>query len=195
MADSRLPPALVAYMRGISPLSEAFFRRFEEWLTRKEFGAREPFSRLGVVQETVGLLESGVVRAYYNSPQGGEYNKHLYFAPALIGDYTSIITGKPVVLPQQTLTPCVVWTFPFRKVAVLEGEFPELTHFRRAFAESMYLLKEQRELEIVTLSATQRYHHLLREVPDIEVLMPQYEIASYLGITASQLSRVRARPK
>jgi len=188
-----IPPALLLYLNQISPLSQAFLARIEGLFTRREWGPREPFSRLGVVQETLGLLESGIVRAYYPSPQGREYNKHLYFAPALIGDYTSIITGQPVVLPQQTLTPCVVWTFPFRQVAALEDEFPELNRFRRVFAETMYLLKERRELEIVTLSAAQRYRRLLREVPEVETLLPQYEIASYLGITASQLSRIRTR--
>jgi len=185
-----LPPSLPGSLNQISPLPDAFYRHLGSLATRQELAPREHFSRLGVVQRTVGFLESGVVRAYLPAPRG-DYNGHLYFAPTLIGDYASLITGRPVSMPQQTLVPCVVWEFPFDRVVALENEFPEVARFRRVFAETMYLLKEQRELEIVTLTATQRYEKLLREVPDLDHRLPQYEIAAFLGITAGQLSRIR----
>lgn len=188
------PPAVIReYLNGVSPLPEALLVRIEGLLTRKDYAARDHTSPLGVVQKTVGILESGVVRAYYPTPQGREYNGHLYFAPAFIGDYTSIITGQPVAMPQQALVPSVVWSFPFAVVAPWESEFPELNRFRRVFAESMYLLKERREVELVSFSAAERYRHLRRRVPGIDDLLPQYEIAAYLGITPSELSRIRNR--
>lgn len=185
-----LPASLPESLNRISPLPEAFFRRLEPLATRRELGAREHFSRLGVVQTTVGFLESGVMRAYLPTPRG-DYNGHLYFAPTLVGDYTSLITGEPVFMPQQTLVASVVWEFPFGAVVALEDEFPGLARFRRVFAESLYLLKEQRELEIATLDAAQRYRRLRATVADLDQRLPQYEIAAFLGITASQLSRIR----
>lgn len=185
------PSVIRAYLDHIAPLPEAVLASIEGQVTRRELAPRDHWSPLGVVQKTVGILESGVIRAYYPTPQGKEYNGHLYFAPAFVGDYTSIITGQPVGMPQQALVPCVVWAFPFQAIVALEERFPEISRFRRIFAESMYLLKEQRELEIVSLTAGQRYRQLKRRVPDIDELLPQYEIAAYLGITPSQLSRIR----
>lgn len=176
---------------AVLPLPEAFHLRLQSLLSRRDLEPKDHFSPLGSLQKVVGILELGVMRAYATT-RGREYTGHLYFAPTLVGDYRSIITGQPVVMPQQALTKCVVWTFPFASVVALEKEFPEIVHFRRVFAETMYLLKEQRELDITSLTATQRYRQLRAQVPDLDSLLPQYEIAAFLGITASQLSRIRA---
>jgi CRP-like cAMP-binding protein len=53
------------------------------------------------------------------------------------------------------------------------------------------LEKEKKELEIVLLDASQRYKIFQQEFPTLEQLIPQYHIASYLGISATQLSRIR----
>ena len=48
-------------------------------------------------------------------------------------------------------------------------------------------------MEIVLLNAEQRYLIFREEFPDLEMKIPQYHIASYLGISATQLSRVRRK--
>ena len=55
------------------------------------------------------------------------------------------------------------------------------------------LYAEKREVEIVLLEANKRYAIFKKEYPQLEQLIPQYHIASYLGITPTQLSRIRAQ--
>jgi CRP-like cAMP-binding protein len=43
------------------------------------------------------------------------------------------------------------------------------------------------------LNASKRYDAFLEEFPGLEQRIPQYQIASYLGITPVQLSRIRKR--
>jgi hypothetical protein len=50
---------------------------------------------------------------------------------------------------------------------------------------------KQRSLEMITESATNRYLNLMKEKPDIIKFAPLKQIASYLGITDSSLSRIR----
>ncbi len=45
--------------------------------------------------------------------------------------------------------------------------------------------------ELSSLNATERYVKLKKEIPDIDNLIQQYHIASYLNITPVQLSRIR----
>jgi hypothetical protein len=45
--------------------------------------------------------------------------------------------------------------------------------------------------DLSVLNSTERYIKLKKEIPDIENLIPQYHIASYLNITPTQLSRIR----
>ena len=51
--------------------------------------------------------------------------------------------------------------------------------------------KEKKEIEIVLLNASQRYILFKEEFPTLEQLISQFHIASYLGISATQLSRIR----
>ena len=58
-------------------------------------------------------------------------------------------------------------------------------------AENYFIEKEKKELEIVLLDASQRYRLFQSEFASLEQLVQQYHIASYLGISATQLSRIR----
>ena len=53
--------------------------------------------------------------------------------------------------------------------------------------------KEVREIQIVLNNATERYEFFRQEHPGLENKIPQYHIASYLGVTPIQLSRIRAK--
>jgi CRP-like cAMP-binding protein len=177
---------------AIHPLDPSVWQELVPLLARRAFAPREHLSPLGSLQTTIGLLESGRVRAYFSTADGKEYNKHFFTGPDLVGDYASLLTGRPVEVPQQALTPCVVWTVDHGAIRALEDRHPSLVQLQRRFAEGMYLIKEQRELEMATMNATQRYARLVDQHPGIEVDIPLYEVARYLGITPTQLSRVRA---
>ena len=52
---------------------------------------------------------------------------------------------------------------------------------------------ERRSLELMSLNATERYLNLRKRIPNIDELIPQFQIASFLNITPVQLSRVRKK--
>jgi CRP-like cAMP-binding protein len=192
---SALPAALVRMIDALHPLPAELWRELLPMLRRRRLAAREHFAEPGRLQTTVGFLERGRLRAYYTTAAGREYNKHFFSAPDLVGDYASLLTRRPVEVPQQALTECIVWVVPHASLLALESRFPDLVWLQRRFAESLYLAKEQRELELATLSAAERYRALCERSPGLEDDVPLYEIAAYLGITPTQLSRVRAQAK
>jgi CRP-like cAMP-binding protein len=75
----------------------------------------------------------------------------------------------------------------------LYDQFEGLERIARKLAENYFMVKEQREIELVLLDASQRYRLFQQEYPGLENRIPQYHIASYLGITPTQLSRIRAK--
>lgn len=188
-----LPDVLVAHLQGIHPVPVAVLDELRPLFSRRTLARREHFAVAGTCQRLVGLLEVGYLRAYYVTADGKEYNKHLFVGPAIIGDYASLLTGRPVELPQQALSDCVVWVAEYRALIELEPRLPDLVQLHRRFAEAMYLEKERRELQIATQPAAERYADFRRQFPGIEHHLPQYEVAAYLGITPTQLSRIRAR--
>ncbi|MDP3278284.1 MAG: cyclic nucleotide-binding domain-containing protein [Deltaproteobacteria bacterium] len=192
---SPLPPQLEAMVNAIHPLPEAVWIALRPLLTRRSLARGALFATLGETQRTIGLLERGIVRAYYTTADGNEYNKHFFVAPALIGDYASLLTRRPVELPQQALTEGVVWTLDHEALLGLEPRFVDLVQIQRRFAENLYLENERRELQIATMSASQRYEELTARYPRLETEIALYHIAAYLGITPTQLSRIRSRKR
>ena len=61
----------------------------------------------------------------------------------------------------------------------------------RLLTEQLYIKKEQREAEFLLDDAPTRYRNFQKQYPGLEDRLPQYHVASYLGITPVALSRIR----
>lgn len=182
---------LIKYYNAISVLSEETWDDVlplfkEEQLTKNQYFVRE-----NEIARKIGFLESGVVRAYFINPAGQEYNKQFFVGPCSIGGYSSLLTAKPNLIPQQALTDCKIYSCNFQSLTDLYSKHPDLERLARKMAEHYFLEKEKKELEIVLLDASQRYKIFQTEFPTLEQLIQQFHIASYLGISATQLSRIR----
>lgn len=182
---------LKKFYNAVSELSEETWSVvmplfIEGWLPKNQYFVRE-----NEVARKMAFLESGVVRAYFVNQEGQEYNKQFFVGPGSIGGYSSLLTGKPNLIPQQALTDCKIYSCDFASLTRLYPKYPDLERLARKMAEHYFIEKEKKELEIVLLDASQRYKIFQMEFPTLEQLVPQYHIASYLGISATQLSRIR----
>lgn len=186
-----LSAALVGYVSAISPLAPDTWAALEPLFQVVRVAKGAHLVSVGSTATRFGLLEAGWVRAYYVTAEGTEYSKYLFHAPALVGDYASLLTGEPVRTPQQALSDCVVHLADWSRVQQLFDPHRDLERLARRFAESLYLENERRELELVTLPAAERLRLLLERHPTIERDLPKYQIAAHLGITPTQLSRIR----
>lgn len=173
------------------PLSERTVGLISSIFIPGELKKGDYFIRKGQFAKEIAFLETGIVRAYYINNQGKEYNKTFFSAPSIIGSYASLISKQKNAVAQQALTDCKIWKASFQKIEALsEGNY-EIERLRRMIAENFFLNNEKKEIEMALLDADQRYLILREEYPGIELLIPQYHIASYLGISPTQLSRIR----
>ena len=151
----------------------------------------EFFIEEGKYAKEIGFLETGVARAFFVNKKGKEYNKQFFVGPTLIGAYSSLLTKQKNKIAQKTLTECKIWKAPFHEVELLYTKFHDFERLGRKIAEFYFLEKEKKEIEMALLDAEKRYLILQEEFPYLEMEIPQYHIASYLGISPTQLSRVR----
>lgn len=184
---------LRAYLESFSPLKQTTWEAVQVLFTQETLPKGGFFIEDGQIAEKVAFLTSGVMRAFYRNAQGIEYNKHFFTPPCFIGGYASLITGKPNQINQQALTDCHYLVASFRQMVHLFDAHPAMERVIRKMAESFFVAKEQREIEIVLLEADERYRIFRQQYPTLEQLIPQYHIASYLGITPTQLSRIRKK--
>jgi CRP-like cAMP-binding protein len=179
------------FFNRVSPLSDDTWDEIEPLFQRRTLAQHEHFVDSNEMASEIAFLESGIVRAYFINREGKEYNKQFFVAPSTIGAYTSLLTGTPNQIPQQAMTDCVIWTLKYDEITSRYDACPDLERLARRIAEHYFLEKEKKELEIVLLNATERYQIFQNEFPGIEQHIAQYHVASYLGITPIQLSRIR----
>ena len=184
---------LKAYFDAISPLSEATWQTVSSLFKPAELSAGTYFVKEGQYARKVAFLEAGVVRAFFTNQEGKAYNKQFFVEPSLIGAYTSLLTGEKNRIPQQALTACTIWEANYADLENLYGTYPDLERLGRKIAEHYFLEKEQKELQMALLDASERYSIFKRRFPHLEQLIPQYHIASYLSISPTQLSRLRKK--
>lgn len=157
-------------------------------LKKDEFFAIE-----GKPEKKIGFLENGVIRAFYRTAEGLEYNKTFFTGNEFFGAYASVVSGMPNKIYLQALTNCEILEADYNEIKKLFSKYRKIETLARLIAEMFYIEKEKREIELVLLQADELYKIFKKEYPNIENLIPQYHIASYLGITPTQLSRIRAK--
>lgn len=182
---------LRSFFNAVSPLADATWTEIEPLFRKASLVQHDHFAKANETATKIAFLESGIVRAYFINREGKEYNKQFFVAPTVIGAYTSLLTGSPNLIAQQAMTDCVIWTINYNEITSRYNDFPDLERLSRKMAEFYFLEKEKKELEIVLLNAAERYQIFQKEFPSIEQHIAQYHVASYLGISPIQLSRIR----
>lgn len=184
---------LFAFLDQLNPLHTNSKELLLPLFTHATLRKGNYFIKQGQQAREIGFLYKGIIRGYYSSNEGFEYNKHFFIAPSFIGGYASIITNTPNQIQQQALTDCEILVAPAADFRLLFNQCPDLERAARILAEQFFVQKEQREIDLVLLDADERYRRFQQVYPELEALLPQYHIASYLGITPTQLSRIRRK--
>lgn len=181
------------YLNALSPIGAEAWLAFRSLFAETHLAKGRYFIEEGQIAKKIGFLVSGVIRAFYRNGEGVEYNKHFFVDGGFVGGYSSLITGGPNQINQQALTDCRLLTATYKDITALYDSHPDLERLARRVTEGYFVEKEQREIEIVLLDADKRYRLFQEQYPQLEQRIPQYHIASYLGVTPTQLSRIRRK--
>ncbi len=162
--------------------------------TYEKFDGGQYLIREGEFPKDIVFILSGVMRAFYRSRDGIDYNKTFFMTSSFAGPLAALLQKHYSHLYFQAMTDTEVLKFEYQKFLALFDRHRCLETLMRKVIESEWVIKkEQREIQLVMCDATQRYIHFQKEYPGLEKLIPQYHIASHLGITPIQLSRIRAK--
>lgn len=147
---------------------------------------------LGEIPRSYAFVYHGLIRCYSCDENGNEYNKNFFNEGMFPGSMSALLTSTPSKLAFETLEDSFIIEIDFHSYRRLLIEKDDLKLFQIHYLEKNWLLaKDAREIELVQEDATSRYLRFLNEYPGIAKRLTQYHIASHLGITATQLSRIR----
>jgi len=108
-------------------------------------------------------------------------------------NFNSLINKTPSTLNFICVEDTTVGVFNEQKEKALYKKHPRFESFCRSGLEQMMGAKQEQLSEFITLKPEQRYEKLQKERPELINRVPQYQIASYLGIQPETLSRIRVR--
>ncbi|KPM48709.1 Crp/Fnr family transcriptional regulator [Jiulongibacter sediminis] len=182
-----------SFFNGLNPVSDDSWEKLISLFKPRRLSKNEYFIKAGEQAKEIGFLESGIIRAFYRNNEGVEYNKHFFINPCFVGGYASLVTQKVNEINQEALSDCNLLVASYNEITGLYQTCPDIERAARVLSERFFVQKEQREIELVLLDAEKRYEIFRRDFPQLEQEIPQYHIASYLGITPTQLSRIRRK--
>lgn len=146
----------------------------------------------GLTPRTFAFVYQGLVRAYALDEKGAEYNKKFFMEGEFPGAMSALLTNDPSQVTIAALEPSMILEIDFAAYRKLLIQHHDLALFQIAYLEKNWLLeKDAREIELVLSDASQRYQRFLTEHAQLAARLTQYQIASHLGITPTQLSRIR----
>lgn len=177
-------------------LTDEAWQDFRSLFSYAELKKGEYFVREGERNDSLAFILEGALRAYYLGVDGNYYNKTFFIENSFAASLASILQDVPSFLYFDALIDTKILMASYNKMTALFDKHRCIESMVRKIIEYEWVVKkEQRELRLVLNDAAERYAYFREEYPGLENKIPQYHIASHLGITPIQLSRIRARKR
>jgi CRP-like cAMP-binding protein len=179
------------YLRSLAPLPDSEIEYCTSLMSLRKMQAGEFFFQQGAECLDIGFSLSGLLYSYYTDNEGRTYVKKFNVSNSPVACYASLIMKKMATYSCGALDDSVICTINYEDYKRLYDRHPSWQQVGRQIAEKLYIEKELREHQLLTLSARERYDAFFRQYSELADKIPQYLIASYIGITPVALSRIR----
>lgn len=136
-------------------------------------------------------IHHGLIRLFYTSLEGRDFNKAFFWEGHCIWPVAPRDRNEGCLFSIAAVEDTTVLTLPFRGVQAVLTEQNQWEPFALPFAERLVEQKFLREHDFLLLSATERFKQFFERYPHIVTRLPDYHLASYLGITNVSLSRIK----
>ena len=133
----------------------------------------------------------GTFRAYVVADEGQDHTISFAIDDWWITDYNSYIYQKPATMFVVALQDSTILQIDFEKEQTLKKANHKFETFFRIVAERGLAFYQRRIISNLTQTAEERYTHFVQNYPQIIQRVPQYALASYLGMSTEFLSRIR----
>jgi CRP-like cAMP-binding protein len=149
----------------------------------------------GAVSRCTNFVNEGSVRTYFIDLNGQEHIVQFAIEGWWISDLNSFILQVPATFNVQAIEDSVILELPFERLELLYEQIPKLERYFRIVTQRAFVAFQQRVVQNISMTAEDRYLAFQRKYPKIELRIPQRLVASYLGISAEFLSKIKKRLK
>ena len=176
-----------------SKLSEKSWEDFKRILSVKEYVNGTCISIMGQRPSKIFFLINGYARGYSISEKGKTYNRALFEPLDFMASLSALIKQEKANFAIECLSDCKLIEANWTDFLNLANSNDEIGLFYRKVLEERFIKLELSNTQLVTLTATERYLELKNRCPSIENNISQFHIASFIGVSPIQLSRIRKK--
>jgi CRP-like cAMP-binding protein len=157
---------------------------------RVELAKNDFFIQEGATANYYYFVESGFARAFLIDLEGNDISTKFFSSTDIVIDWHSYFLKTKCRENIQAITNCVAWKITFENFMKLFSieSFREVGRTRLL---NNYFELKNHSISIIADPAKERYLNLLKSKPSIIQNVPLKQIATYLGITDTSLSRIR----
>ncbi len=159
--------------------------------TLRHFAKGEEFVSIGKVGRYIGYISSGTLKYVAISSDGTEHVMGLVFGEGLVADWPFCLYGKEAKLAIVAVADCDIYCIPVKAVKKLMDSDLHFRDIVMHSTEEVYTTVYDRYVDLYVKTPQQRYDELVNRHPDLLDFFSLKDIASFLNITPTHLSRLR----
>ena len=170
----------------------------EEWLVFskslviKHYKKGDYFLRENDFCDHVGFVDKGFFNFFYLI-KGVQHIRGFFTSNSFISNYPCFLLRNKSKFYIQALEDCSVTLIQRDALLLLYKKLPKVQEFSKNIVENLYIEVSDKYESFFLKTAEERYLELLTSEPKMIEIIPQYMIASYLGISPEGLSRIKKR--
>jgi CRP-like cAMP-binding protein len=182
---------LQTYLRARAEFTEAEFDFIRAMFISRYLPAGEPLQRAGEVAKYAAFVAEGCLRSYVIDAKGKEHV--VQFAPEnwWLADNISLSTRTPSQYFFDAIEDAEVLLIDQPSHEAIVEKIPGYAGAFRRGLQRHAAAKDQRIVNSLTTTAEERYLEFLATYPSISARVPQWMLASYLGVSPETVSRIR----
>jgi CRP-like cAMP-binding protein len=179
------------YLQVNAGVTDQQIEQIEKQVQKRLLEKNEILLRRGQVCKNFFYVEKGLLRFY--SIDKKEKENILEFAPEkwLLLDRASFYFDEPSEFYIDAIEPTTVAVLDEEFINITSEISPQFRKFNERILQNHIRHLQKRIDQLIGTSAVERYLDFIEKYPDLSLRVPQWMIASYLGITPESLSRVR----
>jgi len=179
------------YLKKLFPITEEEFEMISAVTIQKSLRKKKFLLQEEDIWRNNAFVSKGLLRIYSIDDRGLEHILGLSVENNWTGDIESYTSGMASNLNIDALEDSEILLISKDNFKDLLKKIPGLDTAMKKLFEISFIESQNRILSNISLSAEQKYHNFTNTFPEISGRIPQHMIASYLGITAETLSRIK----
>lgn len=180
-----------AFIQELAPEFNIDINLLKSLLNSRKVSKGEFLFHKGDICDFVAFTYKGCLRSFVLK-DGKEYTLFFHIENQTFGDYESFQKSKPACFSCQAIEDSEVLIFNHQAMVFFE-KAPEGQKLLRLVAEDLAFLLRDKLLSLLIDTPQERYLKLIETEPQLLQRIPQYYLASYLGIEPESLSRLKRR--